>query len=98
VWQAERPSSRRGEQRPGIINGDDCREGMRLRERDDPCRRAGDILEVEPEVAAVHQAGQCRPVLRADHDLDVETRGRSHEIVGPIGAARDQQQDAGHLS
>src|SRR6267143_4865192 len=49
-------------------------------------------------MATVHQAGQRRPVLRADHHLDVQPRGRGHEIVGAIGSARDQQQNARHLS
>jgi len=71
---------------------------MRLREGDDALRGAVDILEVEPQMATVHQAGERRPVLRADHDLDLQAGGRGHEIVSAVGSARDQEQDADHLS
>ena len=95
--QAKRLSGGRGQQRPGVIDGDDRGQGTRLREGDDALGRIADVLEVEPQVATVHQAGERRPVLRADHDLDVQAGGCGHEIVGAIGSARDQQQDAGHL-
>src|SRR5438309_1271994 len=70
---------------------------MHLREGDDALGRVFDLPEIEPQVAPVHQAGERRPVLGADHDLDLQARGRGHEIVGAIGSARDQQQDADHL-
>jgi len=63
VRQAERLSGGRGQQRPRVIDGDDRGEGTRLREGADALRGAVDILEVEPQVATVHQAGERRPVL-----------------------------------
>ena len=94
--EAERLGGRRGKQRSGVIDGDDRGQRMRLREGDDAPGRATDVLEVEPELATFHQARERRPVLRADDDLDSEAGGRGHEIVGAIGAARDEQQDACH--
>src|SRR5438105_21544 len=70
---------------------------MHLREGDDALRRVFDLPEIEPQVAPLHQAGERRPVLGADHDLDLQAGGRGHEIVSAIGSARDQQQDADHL-
>src|SRR5256884_6258492 len=70
---------------------------MHLREGDDAPRRVFDIPEIEPQVATLHQAGERRPVLRADHDLDLQAGGRGHEIMSAIGSARDQPQAADHL-
>ena len=63
-----------------------------------PLSQVGDqaVATVEPQLAVLHQAGQRGTMLGADHDLDPEPAGRLHEVMRPVGAARDQQENARH--
>jgi len=65
-------------------------------EGDDSLRRARHVVKIEPELASLHQRGQGGAVFGTDHDLDTKPRRRFHEVVGAVGAARDQQEDARH--
>jgi len=93
---AERRGCRRGEQRSGIVDGDHRGERLRLGKVHDPRGGSLDVVEIEPEVAPLHQAREGGPVLRTDDHLDPKPRRGGHEIVRAIGPAGDEQEYAGH--
>ena len=96
VRQSQRLGGSRGQQRPVVVNRHDGVERIRPGECLNRPYRLPRPEKIQPQVAAGKQRRKGLLALRAHHHLHPQAAGRLHEVVRPVGAGRQQQQDASH--